>query len=212
MVNTQLVFERLDLGTSRFAAVQAVQAAIETAEQPQEKAQDLIFQIIGIKVVYDNADKARLVAKAVADEAWKANHQISNEEEILKICEVRIDKFMAAEPWHFAKPQVYQAVATEQKQVSELVETKVEVKTNGSMKKGGKEVLARELYKKFVLEVKPEDALDNQGFIKLLIKELDMSKAGATTYAYNCKKALGEPVGGMKKSKKGRKATRSNCQ
>jgi hypothetical protein len=38
--------------------------------------------------------------------------------------------------------------------------------------------------------VDAEVPLTNQGFIKLLMDELDMSKAGATTYSYNCKKAL----------------------
>lgn len=210
MINTQLVFERLDLGASRFAAVQAVRTVVESDANPQEKAQELIFQIIGIKATYDNPDRARLVAQAVVDEAWKAEHKIDNEQELLHICEVRIEKFMTdpKNACHFVKPVMYQAVATTSQQVTTLVETKVEVKADGKMKKGGKETLAQELYKKFVLEVKPEDALDNQGFIKLLIKELDMSKAGATTYAYNCKAKLGEPVGGMKKSKKGRKAAK----
>lgn len=208
MINTQLVFQRLDLGTSRFASVQKVRAVVDESSNPQQKAEELIFQILGLKARYDTTDHARLVAQAVVDEAWKANHAIDNEQELLTGCEARIVKYMGDpnNACHFVKPALYQAVATVSKQVTTLIETKVEVKQDGSMKKGGKEVLARELYTKFVLNCKSEDALDNQGFIRLMVKELNMSKACATTYAYNCKKVLGQPVGGMKQSKKGRKA------
>jgi hypothetical protein len=48
--------------------------------------------------------------------------------------------------------------------------------------------------------------MTNQQFIALVMKELKMSKPGATTYAYNAKKELGEPEGGIVKAKKGRKA------
>jgi len=209
VINTQLVFQRLDLGTSRFASVQKVRAVVAESNNPQQKAEELIFQILGLKATYDTTDHARLVAQAVVDEAWKVNHAIDNEQELLTVCEARIVKYMGDpnNACHFVKPAPdYRAVATVSKQVTTLIETKVEVKKNGSMKKGGAQLLARELYTNFVLNCKPEDALDNQGFIRLLVKELNMSKEGATTYAYNCKKVLGQPAGGMKQSKKGRKA------
>jgi hypothetical protein len=95
-------------------------------------------------------------------------------------------------------------VAADVKQVVKGIDMKVAVKANGKIKKGGKQILAAELYKKFVLEA--TKAATNQEFIAILVKELDMSKSGATTYAYNCKKQLGEPAGGIVKAKKGRKA------
>ena len=70
--------------------------------------------------------------------------------------------------------------------LSEGIDDKVEVKADGKIKKGGKQILAAELYKKHVVET--ENPVDNQGFIKILMAELGMTKAGATTYAYNCKK------------------------
>jgi hypothetical protein len=71
-------------------------------------------------------------------------------------------------------------------QVATGIDTKVAVKSNGKIKKGGKAILAADMYQKFVVD--SEVPLTNQGFIALLMKELDMGKAGATTYAYNQKK------------------------
>lgn len=71
-------------------------------------------------------------------------------------------------------------------QVATGIDTKVAVKSNGKIKKGGKAILAADMYQKFVVDA--EVPLTNQGFIALLMNELDMGKAGATTYAYNQKK------------------------
>jgi len=208
MINTEKVFERLDLGTSRVTSVIAVRTAIddEAESNKKAKAEDLIFQLLGVKVVYEDQKKARFVAMKVAEEAWKVNHKIDDEQMFLHDVEVKIDAFMTNpnNAFMFVKPESYSAEPTEMKAVVAGVDTEVAIKKDGSIKKGGKEVLARELYKKHVLE--SNEPLSNQGFIAVLIKDLGMSKAGATTYAYNCKKALGEPEGGIVKSKKGRKA------
>ena len=72
-------------------------------------------------------------------------------------------------------------------QVVSSVDVKVEVKDNGQMKKGGKQIIALELYKKFVVDAEEGNKLSNSDFVKLLMKELGMSLAGSRTYAYNCK-------------------------
>lgn len=72
------------------------------------------------------------------------------------------------------------------------VDVKVAVKADGSIKKGGKEVLAIALYEKHVKNA--ETPLTNQEFIAVLVKELGMSKAGATTYNYNMKKKFGGTI------------------
>lgn len=208
MLNTEKVFERLALGNSRITSVIAVREAIEaeTDSNRKAKAEDLIFQLLGVKVVYEDREKARFVAMKVAEEAWKVNHKIDDEATFLHDVEVKIDAFMTNPRNHFmfVKPEGYSAEPVEMKAIVTGVTTEVAIKKDGSIKKGGKEILARDLYKLHVLESK--EPLSNQGFIAVLMKELDMSKAGATTYAYNCKKALGEPEGGIVKSKKGRKA------
>jgi flavin-binding protein dodecin len=205
MLNTQQVFERLQLGTSRVTAVQAIREAIEDAADPKAKAEEIIFQVLGVKATYDDAQKARYVAMAVGEDAWKANHAIDDENTFLHACEARIDAFMAnpRNTFIFVKP-AYQAVQGEMKQVAKTVDIQVEVKKDGSIKKGGREAIAQALWKKHVLEA--TTPLSNQEFIALLMKESGMGKPGATTYAYNCRKELGEPAGGLTKSKKGRKA------
>lgn len=204
MLNTAQVFERLQLGTSPMTAVAAIRDRIDNASVKSTEAEKIIFEILGVEVHYENEDKARLVAKAVGEEAWKANHNIDDAELFLRKCETRIDGFMnnPRNAFHFVKPE-YAAVQGEMKQVVEGIDVQVQVKEDGSIKKGGRQILALELYKKHVLESKTP--VTNQQFIAILVKDLDMSKAGATTYAYNCKKELGEPEGGIVKSKRGRK-------
>lgn len=82
----------------------------------------------------------------------------------------------------------------EMRAVAQGVDMKVEVKSDGSIKKGGKLPLAVELFKKFVAEA-GENALDNKGFKQLLVKELAMSPAGASTYAHNARKVYEEQTG-----------------
>lgn len=207
MLNTAAVFTRLDLGTSAATAVQRIREEVETAPDQAKRANELIKAIIGVEYEFKDPTFARLVAMGVGDRAFRANHQIDDPAIFLDGIVTHVDKLMA-EPgnaWMFVKPTNTAVTGTVVQVVKDL-DVKVAVKDNGKIKKGGKQVLAAELYKKYVLNVKPEDALDNQGFINVLCKELDMSLAGARTYAYNCKRDLGEPVGGLKKGKRGKKA------
>lgn len=204
MLNTEAVFQHLDLGKSRIECVQRIREIVEGAVDPAAKATAIIKDIIGLEPKYDDATRARLVAQKVGEEVFKANHRIADEEELLKTCEDYVTKFMTnpKNAFMFAK-DTPTSIAVEKVEVVKGM-TKVEVKSNGKIKKGGKQVLAAELYKKHVLDAKK--AATNQEFITILVKELGMSRAGATTYAYNCKKQLGEPAGGIVKAKKGRKA------
>lgn len=203
MLNTEHVFQRLDLGHSSVTAVQKIREAIDTASSPMSKAVALIDAITGVKRDFPNVETAKLTAMAVGDEAFKLKHVIEDADAFVDACIARATKFIAdpANAFHFVKPEA-EAVGTTET-VIEGIDVKVAVKADGKIKKGGKEILALELYKKHVLEAKK--ALTNQEFIAVLVKELAMSKAGATTYAYNCKKKLGEPAGGIVKAKKGRK-------
>ena len=68
---------------------------------------------------------------------------------------------------------------------------------DGSIKKGGKELLAVELYKKYTSELNGAP-YQNQAFIAILVAQLGMSKAGATTYNYNMKKKFGGEIASKK--------------
>lgn len=74
-------------------------------------------------------------------------------------------------------------------QVTDLVETKVAVHSDtGKIKKGGKQQLAVDLYKKHVTDMPEGQKMSNKDFKKLLMDELDMTEQGASTYAYNVRK------------------------
>lgn len=204
MLNTKAVFERLNLGTTGQHALQTVREKIDLANDPLAKSNELINTMVGVDRKYDNAIFARLVAMAVADNAFKVNHEIADVEEFLNQAEARIKKLMDDPNNAFMFVPTVRTVTGAPTVTKDIAGVKVAVKDNGKIKKGGKELAAHELYKKHVLEsAKPAS---NQEFIAVLMKELQMSKAGATTYAYNCKKKLGEPAGGIVKAKKGRKA------
>lgn len=121
MLNTEKVFERLALGNSRITSVIAVREAIEaeTDSNRKAKAEDLIFQLLGVKVVYEDREKARFVAMKVAEEAWKVNHKIDDEATFLHDVEVKIDAFMTdpRNGFMFVKPEGYSAEPVEMKAI-----------------------------------------------------------------------------------------------
>ncbi|RWZ83508.1 MAG: hypothetical protein EO766_17640 [Hydrotalea sp. AMD] len=73
-------------------------------------------------------------------------------------------------------------------QVVEGITTKVAIKTDAvtgktKIKKGGKRILCLEMYRKHVVD----EGMSNKDFVKLIIEKLDLTQAGANTYAWNCK-------------------------
>lgn len=204
MLDVSKEIERHGLGESPIRVMQNVRDSIDTNPKPLARAIEMVRLMTGQERQYDDIQFARFVAMKCGEEAMKLKGQIPDPEAFLVDIEASTKAFLESPKngWLFVKATA--VIPTEQKEVVEGLDVKVAVKKDGSIKKGGKQVLAAELYKKHVLEAaKPAT---NQEFIKVLEKELGMSKAGATTYAYNCKKQLGEPEGGLVKAKKGRKA------
>ena len=203
MLNTEHVFKRLQLGDTATEAIGKIRQLVTTDADPVAKAKSIVQAILGIEPTIETPEQARLIAMKVGESAFKVNHNIAEPADLLKSCQDYVSLFLAnpANKWMFAvDSQVPEYTA----KVVKGIDVAVPVKDNGKIKKGGKQILAAELYKKYVLEAKKPAT--NQEFIMILVKELGMSKAGATTYAYNCKKQLGEPAGGLVKAKKGRKA------
>lgn len=205
MLNVKGQLERMNLCLhSPLLSMQLMRDRIDNAADPRTFAIDVIEQLTGIKKVYENALDAKLIAMGVVEKTVKAEGEIADPEEMLMKIENHV-KSMRENPtmsWMFA---VEEKRAREQnlQNVIEGVDVKVAIKDNGKIKKGGKQVLLEALYRKHVLEA--ATPATNQEFIAILMKELNMSKAGATTYAYNAKKLYGEPVGGVAKSARGRK-------
>ena len=66
------------------------------------------------------------------------------------------------------------------------VDVEVAIKSDGSIVKGGKQVLTEALYHKYVTIA--ENPMDSKQFVLFLVKELQITKACATTYKHNAKK------------------------
>lgn len=168
----------------------------------------LINQLLGLNLTYDAfiedakdvkedllTDYELMVTQAVAEQMVKHVGVSVDEVEVLSTARSRAMRLLTSpqHAWMFAKPESSASgQPTEQVAVSADVDVKVAVKADGSIKKGGKEVLAIALYEKHVKNA--ETPLTNQQFIAVLMKELGMSKAGATTYNYNMKKKFGGEI------------------
>lgn len=180
--------------TSLSAAVQDVRSYIE---QSAQRATQLIFDLIGVRVEFTDLETAIVTAQAIVENIFKSDLAFDEPNAVLEAAKVRCDKLMndPKRAWVHDKSdsQFGQKPSTPNGQmakVSASVDVVVEVKSDGQIKKGGKQVLADALYKKHVLEA--ETPLTNQEFIALLQKDLQMTKSGSTTYAYNCRNKYGQ--------------------
>lgn len=135
--------------------------------------------------VYADAKTALHVAQHLVEVAL-TNDTFDAEQAIVD-GENRSKRVREAMPWVDAT-EAEQIASTTVKKV-EGVETTVKLNAQGKIKKGGKQILANELYTKHVLNA--TEPMTNKDFIALLMKELEMSKPGATTYAYNARNTLG---------------------
>jgi hypothetical protein len=192
-INAKNVLNHFGIDNSCVArAVQDTRARIEGSNRPRDEAHELIFQITGIKKHYPDETTAIHVAQCVVESVVKVD--LFEPEDVIKTAEERSAALVKMMPWLIARPEVTRVVNSEVKTVIEGIDVKVEVKADGTMKKGGKQILAQELYRVNVHEAEEGKKLDNQGFIALLMKELGMTKAGATTYNYNMKKLFGGTI------------------
>lgn len=175
--------EAMDFNTaSPTQAVQQVRQYIENDSQPIIAAERIIFNITSIVVEFNDLPTALHVAQYVVYDAIKLDSYAFQDS--IDHAFVRTAALFEKQPW--VKPTVSELAPQTEVAVAAGVETKVAIKSDGKIKKGGKQILAVELYKLHVVET--ETPVDNQGFIAILMKELGMTKPGATTYAYNCKK------------------------
>lgn len=185
-INTALI--RLDIRDhTRLGAVQDVSTKFsEVGENGQiQLGVKLVDDLLGVKAEFADGQEALLTVQYIVDEALKAEGTVEDGEVALQAALRRAEAFRAKEgnKWIFAK-KADTVDTSNQEQVSDMTEVKVAVKADGSIKKGGRQVLAAALYEKYVVlpEVKPTNAW----FKELLVKELGMTSAGASTYAYNC--------------------------
>lgn len=178
ILNVNHVLERLHIATdSRLRAVQDVRILIEESATPIATAKQIIDNLSITPFETKDETEARMVAQRLVDEAIILGEHYDPEKALekaaLKIAQARLET-----PWVFVKDGTSTVVST----TTTVEGVNVEVKEDGKLKKGSKQILAAALYEK-------HKALSNQQIIAIFMKELDMSKPGATTYLYNAKKA-----------------------
>jgi len=170
---------------------QQVREHIENSPSPLETAKRVIYNITSIAVDYTDLLLARHVAQGVAIDAITRDSYAF--EDSVQRAEDHHRKLLTKMPYislAYTPAEVSLSGATKTTTsvaVAEGITTTVEVKADGKIKKGGKQVLAVEMYQLHVTN--SPTPMTNQEFIALLMKELQMTKPGATTYAYNCRKA-----------------------
>ena len=168
---------------------------IRNSPIPERAASSLVREMLGLNATFNDPVYAGVAVKALAVELFSVNFVVDEPKEFLESAIDYATQFKNDPQWSFlwAQPEddeMSSKVDDSKVQVVEGLDVKVAVKANGKIKKGGKQILALELYKKHVVDA--TSPLNNQQFISLIMKELDMTKAGATTYAYNCGKARKE--------------------
>lgn len=187
MVNAKSVLAKMNInGQSYLGAIQEVRDMIDTAPDKLAKAASLLFDIAGVHADFANINEAVCIVQTVTEAAVR--NEMFDPELAVDFGRSRYARLRKEQAWLYASGEA--AVLKNEQVVVEGIDTKVEVNANGKIKKGGKQILAAELYKKYVLDA--DVPLDNKQFIEVLVRDLGMSKAGATTYAWNCRKQQGE--------------------
>lgn len=208
-MNLLPTFNHFDIShTSLVAAVQHARDWIELTgveagaggDDVQTRASALLFNLYGVHVHASEVKEgnvgtldvwATILAQAGIEVAFKKNFTVDEEEVPALIEQIRdrARKFILNpnRSYMFATAAPT-ATSTTSTVVSKLVDTAVEVKQDGTIKKGGKEVMAWSLYQQYRAAATFDPNNENQPFIAVLMKELAMTKAGATTYNYNMKK------------------------
>lgn len=205
MIDANIALNRLGISTT--CAMHAVQQAREYVEgvgEPQQidRMNDLLEKVLGVKLtapdimnrpVTDARTYAMTIVQAVIDNVVKADGAVDDADEMFAAAKERAYAFITrpSNSWMFAVAAPTE-VSTTAVAVATSVDVKVEVKSDGSIKKGGKEILAIALYEKHVKNAAAPAT--NQEFIAILMSELGMTKAGATTYNYNMKKKFGGTI------------------
>jgi hypothetical protein len=175
MVNIERLLKNLNINTtSRSAAVAGVREYIELA--PEDKRLDaatmFFYEVFGMRPTVSDPVTARLAAQYAIDEVGQTNYEFGNAPMVLERAVERAELYKAspANAWQFVTSESQSSFKTDS-------DTPTAPKKN-------KGTASWDLY---VIHVKDAEApLTNIQFVEFLVKELEMTKSGARTYAYNC--------------------------
>lgn len=196
MLNVTHVLEHIGIDMRSVSrAIQDASSIVRESPNPLHAARKMFQDVLSVEERFEDEVYARVCCAKMIELVVRANGEVADE--LVMVASARsYAKQFCDDPKHsylWARSETPTTVATTSIQVVNGIDVKVAVKADGKIKKGGKQILALELYKKKVLEATAP--LNNQQFIALLMKELDMSKAGATTYSFNLKRDHGAPEG-----------------
>lgn len=181
----------LDL-TSPIASIQRVRQLIEEAADPMSRAKEMVLNLSGQELTdVDSLLDARMIAMGLAERAVRAEGVVDESAFAEVIEHVKSFHQNPAMSWMYAAEIKSEAV----RQSTDIggVTVDIQLTDDGRIKKGGKQMIVREMYKQLV--VNAEQPLNSGEFTQEVIKRLGMSLAGARTYTFNCTKEFGAPEG-----------------
>jgi hypothetical protein len=197
MLDTNHVFQRTNIRTeSVIFAVADTANLIMEASSPVHTASKLFMDVLSVQIKFDDVVFARIAAKHMVKDVVISGCVI-DPDDVDMIVEQALEYATtfcadAANSYLWSKPDDEGSLVPQQVTAIEGIELQVAVNDNGKIKKGGKALLAAELFQTYVLDA--EVPLTNIELVAMLMEKLDMTKAGATTYGYNCRKNNGPAV------------------
>lgn len=188
-LNVSHTCERMCIDLSSVTrAIQSVREIVGEVDAAAAAAK-LIKSILSLDVKFDDGDKARVTALAVAEALARCKGEVGDEAELYAAAVKRAQEHMDAprNRWMYTKAEdVDKPVETKAIEGTDL---NVVIRADGKIKRGGKADVAAALFKKHVLE--SATPCDNACFVKILMVHGEMSQAGARTYAHNLRKQHG---------------------
>jgi len=152
--------------------IAAIHYMSDRSDLDQSQYEGMIKNIVGVDHKFTNQRDAKYTLLYLIQEIIRKSYSTDtfNMGELFTKSFVRAKTFINDNPWHWAEPEDVE---------------KVDAGGKPKRKKGAKQEEALRIYKENVDAGKAK-------IIELFMSELDMSKAGATTYFYNTKKKVGE--------------------
>lgn len=175
MVNVEQLLKNLDINTSgRSVAVATTREFIEHKgeDQAANTANAFFYDVFGFRTEFTDRVLARLTAQYVVDAVSQTHYDIGNAPMVIAEAQARAERYMqdSNNAWQFATG-----------------ETQSSFTTDSDVPKAPKKNKGTASWDLYVIHVKnAATPLSNGQFVDLLVKELEMTKSGARTYAYNC--------------------------
>ena len=152
--------------------IAAIQYLNDRSDLEQSQYEGMIKDVTGVEQKFNDHRDAKYTFLYLVQETIRksTSTDIFDMDALLEYAFTRAQKFIKENPWHWAEPEE---------------EQKVDASGKPKRKKGAKQEEAARIYNE-------NKADGKKAIIDLFMSELDMSKAGATTYFYNMKKKFGE--------------------